>query len=284
MILNRAGENFRSRRGTAIDEHDERHLYSAVTVHGVVASLLGCPAVMRDDQLVLIEEHVRDRDSLVEQASGIAAQVEDEAVELGHVQHLQGGCHITICIFAFESGQTDIPDARPHEKCDVHCMAGNLIARQSEVHRRILAFADHAHAYHRSLGPFEQISDFGGSQALGGLAINYVDDVAWTNAGFRRGRAGHGSKDHGMVLTHADGHAHAVVFAALAFANQCELSRIEEGGVRVEHAQHSGNGAFIKSAIGVDRDGIVLLNDGEHAGQILDVLLQIGGIAGSGPQ
>ena len=138
--------------------------------------------------------------------------------------------------------------------------------------------------YARSLGSLEQVGDLRGRQTFGGFAIDCVDDVAWTDAGFRGRGAHHGSKHDGMVFTHADGHAHAVILAALAFANQCVLPRIEEGGVRVQSAQHRRNGAFIQSAIRVHGDGIVLLNDGKHAGEILDVFLQRGGVGRRGPQ
>ena len=49
---------------------------------GVVAlGLLGVAAAGRDD-LAALEEGVGDRDRLVEQAAGIVAQVEDEALQL----------------------------------------------------------------------------------------------------------------------------------------------------------------------------------------------------------
>ena len=62
------------------------------------------------------------------------------------------------------------------------------------------------------------------------------------------------------------------------------LARIEERGVRVEHAEHAGNRAVIKGAVGIDGDGVVLLNEREHAGEILDVVLQIGGVGGCGAE
>ncbi len=37
---------------------------------------------MRDDELILVEEHVRDGHGFVQQAAGIAAEIENDAVEL----------------------------------------------------------------------------------------------------------------------------------------------------------------------------------------------------------
>ncbi len=90
MILDRAGNDFRSRGGAAVDDHHQRHGHAAVAAHGVVAALRRGAPVMRNDQLILVEEHVGNGHGFVQQAAGISAQVEDQAVELGGIQILQG--------------------------------------------------------------------------------------------------------------------------------------------------------------------------------------------------
>ena len=55
----------------------------------VVAALGRSAAVMRNDELIFVEEHVADGYGFVQQAAGIAAHVEDEAIELRSVKLLR---------------------------------------------------------------------------------------------------------------------------------------------------------------------------------------------------
>ena len=83
VILNRAGHDFRSRSGAAVHDHHERHLYAAIAAHGVIAPLLRSAPVMRNDQLILVQEHVGNRHGFIQQAAGIAAQIENQSLEVG---------------------------------------------------------------------------------------------------------------------------------------------------------------------------------------------------------
>ena len=51
---------------------------------------------MRNDQLVLVEEHVRHAYGLIEQAAAVVAQVNNQAVELGNVQLAQSFGQIAV--------------------------------------------------------------------------------------------------------------------------------------------------------------------------------------------
>ena len=80
VVLQRAGDDFRSRSRSAIDQDDDRLAAGEVAGLGVVAlRLVGMAAAGRDD-LAALEERVGDRDRLIEQAAGIVAQVEDVAL------------------------------------------------------------------------------------------------------------------------------------------------------------------------------------------------------------
>ena len=82
VILNGAGDDFRSRRALAVDQHDERNLDALIAAHRIVAAFRRRAAAMRNHELILFEEHVRHADGLIQQAAAVAAQVDDQSVEL----------------------------------------------------------------------------------------------------------------------------------------------------------------------------------------------------------
>ena len=89
MILNCAGHDFGCGSGAAIDDYDQRNRYAAIAAHRIVATFGGSPSVVRNDQLVLVQEHVRNRDSFVQQTAGIAAQIQNESIEFRCIQIFQ---------------------------------------------------------------------------------------------------------------------------------------------------------------------------------------------------
>ena len=108
------------------------------------------------------------------------------------------------------------------------------------------------------------------------------DDVTGAEAGVVGGGADVGSHDDGVIFAGGDDHADAVIFAALVFSKQCELLGVEEIGVRVEHAQHAGNGALVDRFVDVDGVGVIVLHDVEDAGEIMDGGLIVVGGGGGG--
>src|SRR5262249_18906412 len=82
VILQRTGNDFRGRSRAAIDQHDQRLALGQIARVGVVAlGLLSITATGRDD-LAPVEEPIRDRNRLIEQATRIVTQVDDEALDL----------------------------------------------------------------------------------------------------------------------------------------------------------------------------------------------------------
>src|SRR5260370_1370038 len=55
----------------------------------LVPPLRRCPPMMRNDQLVLVQEHVANRDRLIQQAARVPAHVQDQAIQRGRIQLLQ---------------------------------------------------------------------------------------------------------------------------------------------------------------------------------------------------
>ena len=81
------------------------------------------------------------------------------------------------------------------------------------------------------------------------------------NAGLVGGRPGEGINHDDFIVARADGHAHAVVLAALVFAHQRVGLGIEEIGVRIERVQHAGNRAVVDGLVRVHRLGVVVLDE-----------------------
>jgi hypothetical protein len=82
VILQRTGDDFRGRSRTAVDQDDQRLALGQVARPGVEAlGFLGIAATCRND-LAPIEERVRDRDRLIQEAPRIVAQIDDEAFDL----------------------------------------------------------------------------------------------------------------------------------------------------------------------------------------------------------
>ena len=83
MILQRTGDDFRSRRRATIDKDDHRLALGQVARTRIVAHrFLRITAPGRND-FAAVEEAIDDVDRLVEQTARIVAQVENIAFELG---------------------------------------------------------------------------------------------------------------------------------------------------------------------------------------------------------
>jgi len=66
VVLQRAGDDFRSRSRTAVDQDDDRLALGQVARPGIEAlGLLGITAAGGDD-LALVQERIRDRNRLIE--------------------------------------------------------------------------------------------------------------------------------------------------------------------------------------------------------------------------
>src|SRR5260370_12829387 len=149
-------------------------------------------------------------------------------------------------------------------------MAGNFVAGDGEHQRLRVSFTRNSDLDDGALGALEHVGDIAGGQPIGGLGVNLDDDVAGTNAGVVGGCPDVGSHGDGVVLAGGDDHADAVVVAALIFAEESEVAGVKEIGVRVEHAEHAGNGALVHGFVDVDGLGVVGLHDVQNTGEVAD--------------
>jgi len=108
------------------------------------------------------------------------------------------------------------------------------------------------------------------------------NDVARADAGAIGRGADERSDDDDFVIARSDRHAHAVVLAALFFAEGGVGLGIEKIGVRIELVQHARDGAVINRLVGIHRVGIVLLNRFIDIGELLQAVPNVGIAAGRG--
>src|SRR5262245_17963116 len=143
VILQRAGDDFRRRGRAAVDQDDDRLALGDVAGPGVEAlGLVGVAAAGRDD-LALLEEGIRHRNGLVEQAARVVAQVDDEALQLVArlVHHL-----VDRAPHAFGGLFVELADADIGDVVAFHAVAHRThpddVARDRDLDRLFGALAD----------------------------------------------------------------------------------------------------------------------------------------------
>src|SRR5271167_2973678 len=164
----------------------------------------------------------------------------------------------------------------------VYAVARNFVADDGEFKRMIGAFAQHGDANGGAFRSLEQIGNVGGAHVVGGFAVDGGDNVARADAGAIGRSADEGSDDDNFIVARTDRHPHAVILAALLFAQLGIGFRIEEIRVGIELVQHARDGAVINRLVGIHRVGIVLLDRVVNLGELLEAIADIGVGAGRG--
>src|SRR5690242_13684499 len=96
--------------------------------------------MVRHDQLILIQKHVSDSDSLIQQAAGISPHVENQAIEARSVQLFESVRDFAVSCF-IETGQTDVPNPRLEHESDVHRVPRYLVSRNCKDQWLLITFA-----------------------------------------------------------------------------------------------------------------------------------------------
>src|SRR5215468_8395762 len=113
VVLQRAGDDLGRRRAAPVDQHDDRLALGEVAgIRIEVLRLLRGAAAGRDD-LAALEERIRHRDRLSEQAARIVADVDDVAAQLvGRDLRLQLRQRLLQALggLLVELGETDVAD------------------------------------------------------------------------------------------------------------------------------------------------------------------------------
>src|SRR5882672_4336308 len=166
MVLHGAGNNLGGGGGVAVYQDDERDVVALVAAHGVVATLCGGAAMVRDDELILVEEHIADGYGFIEQAARISAHIENQAIERRRVKLLQGVSDFAVGRFV-KARKANVSDAGLEQESNVHRMTGNFVAGDGEDEGLGIAFAGDGDFYDRALGTLEHVGDIAGGEAVG---------------------------------------------------------------------------------------------------------------------
>ena len=181
-----------------------------------------------------------------------------------------------IAVGGFVEGRdAHVADAGLHHLREFNARAGNFVAHDGHFDGLVPAFASQRNVNGGSLGALQHVGHLRGGEAGAVLAVNLQDRVAGANTRFCSRRSHEGRKHHGLVLARRDGHADAVIFSFLLFAEQRVLLRIEKVRVRIEHVQHARNRAVVDGLVYIDRIGVIALDDRKHAREAFDGILQV---------
>ena len=229
--------------------------------------------MVRNDELIFLQELVGHAHAFTQQAAGITAQIENQALEIAKLIQSSGNFLFRGLV---ESVHVHVADSRPDQEMHVHAVTRNLVAHQGKLHRLLYAFARDADVHRRAFRPLEHVGDFGGAHVFRRLAVNRDDHVAGMNACFIGGCAVKGENHDDLVVARPHRHAHAVVLAALVLAHQRVGLGIEEIRMRVERVQHSRDGPIVDSLVRVDRLGVVFLDDRVDVRELLQAIFDVG--------
>src|SRR6202140_4015985 len=238
-----------------------------------VPFLRGRSAMVRHDQLTLLQEFVRDADAFAEQPTRILPQIEYQALEIAHLFQRFG--HFMLGGF-LESGDVHVSDTRLDHEVQVHAVTRNLVADDRKFQGMIGTLAQHGDADGSALWSLEQVGNIGGAHVVGGLAVNAGNDVSGTNTGTVGGGTNKWSNNDNLIIARPHRHAHAVILAALFFAQGGVRLGIEKIGVRIELVQHARDGAVVDRLVSVYRVGIILLDLFIHLGKLLQAVADVG--------
>lgn len=289
VILECPGDDLSGGGGVAIDEDNDGVLAGVGAAGGAVDLVGEGASTLRDDDLAFLEELVGHIDGFVEEAAGVAAEVDNEALDVA-------GCGEFIeCLSDFaaggldEAGYVDVADAGPDEEGEVYGVVGDFVTDEIEDEGPGGTFALHGDGDVGTFGALEERGDGGGVHASYALGVDDLDDVAGADAGLDGRRAVKGGEDDDLGGSFLVGlglnlHADAVVLAVLVFAHLGEGLGVVEVGVGVEDVEHAGDGPVVDGLVGllgVELICIILLDEGVDVGEGMEGVAE-GGLVGGG--
>src|SRR5204863_984241 len=109
VVLQRAGDDLGRRSGALIRENDHRDRGGDGGRFRRVVLLRAFASLHRGQLLALLEEHVGDVEALAENATRIAAQIDDDAVRILRLKAFYSGRKVFGCVF-IKLLKRDVPD------------------------------------------------------------------------------------------------------------------------------------------------------------------------------
>src|SRR5262252_4119302 len=185
MILQGAGDDFRSRRRAAIDQHNQRLSLDEVARHSVeTLDLIGI-ATSDGDDFAADQKRARDPNRLIKQATRIVAQVENVALEMLRRNFGRNGLDRLLKLVrdaAVELSDANIPDVIPFDplayRADLDDFTG-----QREIERSRLILARDFQPNHGARHTTHFLHRLGKGQTFDRSAVDLTNDVARQNSG-----------------------------------------------------------------------------------------------------
>ena len=267
MVLQGAGDDFRGRGGTAVDQHYQRRVAKQGARGGTELHLGVTDAALGVDDQALVEEGVGDFHRGVEHAAGVVAQVQHQTLELAVVLFLQfvDGVGQILAGVGLEVGDAQIAEAIL-ETAVAHALYLDDVAGNGDLEGPFLAFTDDGEGDVGAHLAAHDVDRFTQGHALDGLLVETDDQVAGLHAGALGRGIVDGGDDLDEAVFHADFDAEAAEFAAGAHLQILEAVGVEIAGMGVEAGEHAADGIFQQLLV-ADGFHVVLLDAGEDLGK-----------------
>ena len=246
VVLQRAGNDLRSRRRAAVDEHHHGLALGNVDRPRIVTlRFIRVPSTRRND-LAALEEGVGDGHRLVEQAAGIVAQIENVALELVARHFLLELLHRGLQAIVGLLVELRDPDIADVVAFLARANRLDLDDRARELDLELLLFLAAQHGQrdigvHRAAHLVDRLIQ---RHALHALAVDGDDQIGRHDAGARGGRVvdrGHDFHD-AVFLRHLD--AEAAELAARLHLHVAEALGVHVARMRIERGQHAVDRRF----------------------------------------
>ena len=215
-------------------------------------SLAAVTVAGAQDQFVFREENRGDFDGAADEAAGVVSQVEDQPVELLSLEFPQRGAEF----FGSMAGETfdlDIADmaGQAPDRVGGNRRAHDHRAGQPDGQRLRRGVAGVLQFHFAAFLPAGQVQTLLHREPGGGLAADFHDPVAGTQASLLRGRAGHYAGDEQRLVggfDHFDSDADQ--FAGTLGIVFGELRRRFVAGIGIKLSGKSGQRVFKQSGVG----------------------------------
>ena len=274
MILQRAGQNLGGRSGAPVYQNHDGILAPALAALGDELGFRRRPAVVRNDELALVEKPVGHVNSLLHQPAGVIAQIENQAVDSAFGKARQRLIHFMAGGFV-ERFHAHVRDARAQPEGVIDAAARDIVANQGEVHRLGMSGAPHSNGNRGPLRPLQHSGDLRHCGALGIGIVHGNDLVGRPQTGAEGRRVDERIHHDHFAFGRTDIHPDAEVMAGLSFAHERVSFGIEEIGMRVEGAKHVRDRALKHRVIGIRFVGEITLYRFVDLGELFQARVHI---------
>ena len=283
LILQRARDDLRRRRGVRVRQHDDRQRLEdrrhalqriaverrqAIVLVGVAIDLLRVRdlAVRRHDDRVRRQERARDADRALQQAAAIVAQVDDQALQVRlltrDVLQLRGEVGHRALL---EARDAHITDAGLHH-LRLHALHADDRARDGERERAVVGLAEDRQRDLRARIAAHLLDRLVERHAAHRLVVDARDEVARTDAGAERGRVLDRRDDLDEPIFRRDLDAETREAALRLLLQFLVVGLVEIRRVRIEARHHALDRGGEKLLV-VDRRYVFMLDLPEYFGE-----------------